>query len=232
MRQSRFFPKMDIRALYDRFNAPMVALDCGKMCAPYNPSDQPFCCDICHAVPAAYAQEWGYLRKTGDLWHVWRGDECSDDLDDPEDLRQETPEHMLLLACKGAVHCHREYRALSCRQFPFFPYISSDYRFLGLAYEWPFEKTCWVISSLSEVTTEYRAEFIRIYDHLFALWQEEFDSYVLHSEKMRDIFMARKRRIPILHRNGKAYLISPKSERLHWVDIEQLPKFGPYKLQR
>ena len=46
---------------------------------------------------------------------------------------------MLLLACQGPAHCQRPFRALSCRQFPFFPYITADDRFIGLAYEWEFE---------------------------------------------------------------------------------------------
>jgi len=47
---------------------------------------------------------------------------------------------MVLLACLGLSQCQHDFRALSCQQFPFFPYVSADYRFLGLAYEWEFEK--------------------------------------------------------------------------------------------
>ena len=47
----------DVRGLYNNFNAPIARLDCGKKCAPHNPNDVPFCCDICHAVPAAYDGE-------------------------------------------------------------------------------------------------------------------------------------------------------------------------------
>ena len=106
---------MDIRRLYDRFYAPLMALDCGRMCAPHNPSGKPFCCDICHAVPAAHPAEWAYLQRSTDLWHIWRGDECSEDSGDPAVLQAETPEHMLLLACKGPAHCQRNFRLLSCR---------------------------------------------------------------------------------------------------------------------
>ena len=68
----------DIRALYAGFDTPVTALDCGQMCAPHNPSGKPFCCDICHAVPAAYESEWRALEPVTDLWHVWRGDECAE----------------------------------------------------------------------------------------------------------------------------------------------------------
>ncbi len=217
-----------VRELYDNFDAPIARLDCGKKCAPYNPSGKPFCCDICHAVPAAYQSEWSYLQPNTDLWHEWHGDEC-DSAQEVETLKAETPESMILLACLGPDRCQRNFRALSCRQFPFFPYVTADYRFVGLAYEWEFESKCWVISNLSQVSTRYREEFVRTYDELFALFQDEFDSYAIHSEEMRSHFLEQKRRIPILHRNGGVYLLSPASERMVRVEAGKLPKFGPYR---
>jgi hypothetical protein len=210
-------PKGSIRNLYNRFDVPVTAVDCGMMCAPHNPSGKPFCCDICHAVPAVDFLEWEYLRTKTDLWHPWRGDECPAspvDRDGINDLRAQTPEHMLLLACKGPAHCQREYRAMSCRQFPFFPYITSSDRFIGMAYDWAFESTCWVIRNLGEVTDAYRQAFIQVYDELFAAGPDEYESYASLSEEMRQYFATRKRRIPILHRNGGFYLLSPESERL------------------
>ncbi len=222
-------PAIDFDTIYQDFDAPVTTIDCGKKCALYNPTGKPFCCDICQAVPAAYKDEWGYLRASTDLWHPWRGDECSSNPENPKELESKTPESMLLLACLGPQHCQREYRALSCRQFPFFPYITSDYRFLGLAYEWVFEHTCWVISNLGIVTEQYRQQFIRVYDDLFSQWMHEFESYAMRSEQIRTHFSAKRRRIPILHRNGGYYLLSPKSERLTKVIPERLPRFGPYQ---
>lgn len=222
-------PRLNLRQMYDRFNAPVTGVDCGAMCAPHNPSGKPFCCDICHAVPAAYRQEWGYLRENTDLWHEWRGDECTQDPEDAEAVRAETPEQMVLLACQGPAHCRRDFRALSCRQFPFFPYITSDYRFIGLAYEWAFESTCWVVSNLGLVTETYRREFVQTYDDLFNRWIDEMESYANLSEQMREHFAAQKRRIPILHRNGGYYLLSPVSERLRRVGVEAFQRYGPYR---
>jgi hypothetical protein len=210
-------PHLNWRQLYDGFDAPMTPFDCGQKCAPHNPNRIPFCCDICHAVPAAYHSEWEYLQVNTDLWHAWRGDECPQDPGDPADLRAETPDHMLLLACKGPAHCQREYRAVSCRQFPFFPYITSRDRFIGLAYEWEFEATCWVIHNLETVTQAYRREFVDTYDRLFAQSEDYFDGYAQLSAEMRQHFAERKRRIPVLHRNGGYYLLSPGSERLRRV---------------
>ncbi len=222
-------PEIDFRRLYDRFDENVTAFDCGAHCAAFNPGDIPVCCDICQAVPAAYQQEWEYLHRNTDLWHAWRGDECPDDATDPSELFAGTPEHMLLLACKGVSFCQRQFRAISCRQFPFFPYITSDYRFLGLAYEWVFEETCWVISHLEAVRDAYREEFVRTYDELFNLWLNDLESYAIHSQEMRAHFAAQKRRIPILHRNGGFYLLSPRSERLYRVQAQELRRFGVYK---
>jgi hypothetical protein len=220
----------DIRSFYEGFNSPIAELDCGKKCAPHNPSGKPFCCDICQAVPAAYRSEWRFLEQSTDLWHRWHGDECGDtSRGQAAQLKAETPRNMVLLACLGPSQCQRDFRALSCRQFPFFPYVTSDYRFIGLAYEWQFESKCWVISNLSSVTQRYREEFIHTYDRLFALFQEEFEQYAYHSEIMRNQFAQRKRRFPLLHRNGGYYLVSAKSERVRRIEADRLPRFGVYQ---
>ena len=134
--------------------------------------------------------------------------------DESAHLKDEVPEGMILLACKGPAHCQRNFRALSCRQFPFFPYVSSDYRFIGLAYEWEFEERCWVISNLHRVANPTG-------------WSSSpFMMRCLHSDRIFSTtmpitqsvcgsrFMEERRRIPLLHRNGKDYLVSPKSGRL------------------
>jgi hypothetical protein len=223
------FPTISFRQVYDRFDAPVTKIDCGQKCAPHNPSGKPFCCDICVAVPAAYHQEWDYLRGSTDLWRPWEASDCHKTSSPGSDLQNETPEHMRLLTCKGPNLCQRSFRAMSCRQFPFFPYITADDRFIGMAYEWTFEPTCWVISNLEQVTPEYRQEFIRTYDEIFALWSHDYESYVAASEQMRAHFDGQKRRIPILHRNGGYYLLSPASDRMQRVSPDQLKRFGPYR---
>ncbi len=220
----------DIRTLYDGFNSPIAEFDCGKECAPHNTSGKPFCCDICHAVPAVYKSEWSYLEHSTDLWHPWRGDECAGaTMKESRHIKADTPTNMVLLACLGPSQCQREFRALSCRQFPFFPYVTSDYRFIGMTYEWQFESKCWVISNLSRVTQKYREEFVRTYDKLFALFQDEFDHYAYHSERMRAEFVRRRKRFPLLHRNGGCYLVGAGTERLQRVEAASLPRFGYYR---
>ena len=222
------FP-LDIRRLYDHFHAPITEGDCGEMCRLHNPSGKPFCCDICHAVPAAYLQEWDYLMAHTHLWHAWRGDECDSKTRDSQQLSTDMPDYMCLLACLGPDHCQRDFRSMSCRQFPFFPYITADDRFIGMTYYWDFEPYCWVVSNLGTVTDRFRREFFTTYDALLNEWEEEYDSYYYLSEDMRTTFAQKRRRIPILHRNGGYYLLSPKSDRLSRIEPHQFRQFGFYQ---
>jgi hypothetical protein len=98
-----------------------------------------------------------------------------------------------------------------------------------LGWEWQFEFVCWVISNLANVTQRYREEFFRTYDKLFALFQDEFEQYASHSERMRAEFAKCKRRFPLLHRNGGYYLASARSGRLERVEPDHLPRFGMHR---
>ncbi len=226
----KHMPKLDIAALYSNFNVPVTREDCGAMCSPHNPTGKPFCCDICQAVPVAYRQEWDYLTSHSDMWHEWRGDECASEPVNPESLRSETPEHLILLACRGPEFCNREYRATSCRQFPFFPYVTSDFCFIGLSYYWDFEPVCWVISHLDRVTMEYRREFMDTFDRVFNQWPDEFESYVAMSEEAREFFAGQNRHFPVLHRNGGLYSVNPFDEQIKELSIKEFTRFGPYSI--
>jgi len=230
----------DIRTLYANFEIPITGLDCGQKCAPHNPNGIPFCCDICHAVPAAYHSEWKMLKGSTRLWHRYRGDECRSSSEHSvppgkssnlpaQAVDIDLPPGMISLACLGPNLCERENRLISCRQFPFYPYITSDYCFLGLAYDWEFEKKCWLVSRLGLVTDEYREVFVRTYDHLFAIFQGEFESYATRSEETRERYALIRRRIPIIHRDGGFRLVSPVNERIYRVTADVLPSFDPYR---
>ncbi len=223
------YPTANFDKLYHSFHAPIVHLDCGQKCASFNPNGIPFCCDICHAIPAVYDSEWEYLKKRTDLWHLWKKGKCQSAQETQEQVIEDLPDNMLLLACKGVQYCQRNYRAISCRQFPFFPYVSEDFRFIGLAYEWEFENQCWVISHLEQVSDIYRQEFVFTFDEIFNLWPEEMESYAIKFEEMRAVFKQKRQRIPILHRNGKNYLLSPHNENLQISSCTKFRKFNPYR---
>ena len=143
-------------------------------------------------------------------------------------MEAETPHYMHLMACKGPAHCERDFRAFSCRQFPFSAYITADDQFIGMTYNFDFEEVCWVISHLDQVSERYRKEFFEVYDHLLFERPSEYDNYYWLSQEVRELFIQDGRSIPLLHREGGCYLLNPKTEELTPVDARDLPKFGPY----
>jgi hypothetical protein len=222
---------VDYASLYDRFNVPIADFDCGQYCAPFNtggrngPSRGPFCCDTYHAVPTVYLEEWEYLQVNTDLWHPWQGRTPAE----TRRVQEETPDNMLLVECLGYQHCQRNFRSITCRAFPFFPYITRDDWFIGMTYYWQFEYACWVISNLQVVTPQYRGQFFAAYDELFERYPQEREGYRLLSSSMRRVFSRWGRSVPILHRDGNAYQVTPKNGKLSRVDTESFPKHGVYK---
>jgi hypothetical protein len=212
--------------IYARFQVPIAALDCGQRCSPYNEGGAPFCCDTRHTVPAAYSTEWEYLQANTDLWHVWEGRTPAE----TERLKALAPEGQVLIACKGYQLCQRGFRALTCRAFPFFPYITHQGQFIGLSIYWEYEDCCWVMNHLRVVSLEYRAEFIQTFENLFARLPGELEIFRQFSSRMRQVFGRRHSAIPLLHRDGGYYKISPRNGRARKTSPEKFRQYGPYKI--
>jgi hypothetical protein len=216
----------DFASLYAGFQAPIAKFNCGDRCAPYNERGVPFCCDTHHAVPAAYQAEWEYLQANTDLWHLWEGRTPAE----TSELTSLAPQGQVLIACLGHTQCQRGFRSLTCRSFPFFPYITRAGEFIGLSYYWEYEDRCWVISNLQVASREYLIQFIQTYDRLFLSMPAELEVFRAFSTLMRRVFGRQRRAIPLLHRSGSCYKITPKNGRLRRVAPDRLPRFGVYKL--
>jgi hypothetical protein len=216
----------DFAEIYANFDAPISAFDCGKKCAPYNAYGVPFCCDIDHAIPTAYLSEWAYLEPNTDLWQLWE----DDDPDETDRLRAEMPDGQVLIECLGHQHCQRGFRSIACRAFPFFPYVTLDREFIGLSYYWEYEDRCWVINHLDIVMLEYVRQFVATYDHVFEQFPEELKNFRYHSINMRRVFGRQKREIPMVHRDGETFTVTPRDGMLTPVDPATLPKFGDYAI--
>ena len=221
-----FHAHKSIAKLYRCFDAPISVLDCGQECAPYNENGEPFCCDTQHSIPAAYTAEWEYLQIHTNLWHRWQ----PEDAELGEALRQQTPDNMLLVECRGYAYCQRPYRTITCRAFPFFPYINGAGEFLGLSYYWVYEDRCWVISHLDCISAEYRQQFIKTFEALLVAYPAEINNFAAYSAEMRQIFVQRRRAIPLLHRNGNAYKITPANERMRRCDPADFRQYEPYAI--
>lgn len=218
--------KLDFKTLHKEFNHPVTLLDCGSKCAPYNQYGRPFCCDNTHCVPTAYQAEWLYLQTNTNLWHLWKGQDGII----TNQLRMQTPPGQVLIECLGHRLCQRAYRSITCRSFPFYPYISNQDEFIGLAYYWQFEDRCWVISNLHFVSAQFRIEFYKSYRTIFIHYPSEWQEFRHQSVVHRQVFGKRHKPIPLLHENGHDYLVNPKNGYLLQVDTQTLPKHGPYEV--
>lgn len=216
----------DFSCLYTQFEAPISALDCGEKCAPYNEGGIPFCCDTRHAVPTAYAAEWQYLHENTTLWHTWHGATPQE----TAELQAETPAGQVLIECLGAAHCQRGFRSLTCRAFPFYPYITSQDEFLGLAFYWEYRDRCWVANHLEVVSDSYRCQFVNAFNTLFARQPEERAHFAAHSQHARQHARKIRRTIPIIHRDGGVFKIRPTDESLLPANPTELPKYGDYRI--
>ncbi len=212
-------------SIYAGFEAPLSRFDCGQYCAPFN-DGEPVCCSTSNSIPVVFVEEWDYLQSQGDLWHVFEPRNKHE-----EGLRDELVEECLLVECKGYQHCERENRSLSCRAFPFYPYITQEWEFIGLAYYWYYKDRCWVISNLQIVDETYLQQFIKTYEDLFDRMPDEKATFRDYSATARRVFSRWKRTIPLLHRDGGYYKVSPKTGRLRRTTAEQFPKHGPFVVE-
>jgi hypothetical protein len=217
---------IDFSQIYKGYHGPVSVLDCGEKCAPYNERAVPFCCDIQHTVPTLYDDEWEYLRKKTDLWYELKENEVINF----DSLKIDIPSDQILMACKGHHFCQREYRAISCRAFPFFPYINRIGEFIGLSYYWEYEDRCWIISNLNAVTQEFINSTVTTFDLILDKFPSERESFWFYSTEMRKEFERKQRAITLIHRNGYFCKISPKNGRLRKISNPKIQKYGPYKV--
>jgi hypothetical protein len=205
------------RRIYDSFTAPISRFDCGRKCAPLN-DGQPVCCTTGHAVPVVDRAEWKLLRQRTDIWHVYKPTDASG-----RAVVSDLHAHCLAIECKGAAHCERENRSMSCRTFPFFPYITLEGEFFGLAYFWTFEDRCWVMSNLGVVDKQFVAEFIAAYELLFGHDVEEYTANRDQSAAMRRTFSRWNRIIPLLGRDGGYYAVEPRTHVIRPARLAEFP---------
>jgi len=214
--------------LYKVFSKPLADLDCGEKCGPYNDYGVPVCCDIQLLIPAAYDEEWTYLSKSTDLWHLWQGDQEGDF----EDLQKSLQSGQVLLECLGHQRCQRPYRSITCRAFPFYPYLSSRGEFMGLAYYRDFRDQCWIISNLDAVRQDYIKEFQGAYQRLFEIYPETWTGFLEFSAYMREQISKAGEDLILLGFSGIFYLVNPSTEEISEINADDLESFGPFKITK
>jgi hypothetical protein len=216
----------DFARIYARFQAPIARFDCGRKCAPLN-GGEPVCCSAKNAVPLVQKSEWRLLKSRTDLWHRFKPFDAAS-----RKLVEGLHQSCTAIECKGAAFCERENRSLACRAFPFYPYITVAGAFVGLAYYWDFENSCWVISNLHVVDAAFVREFVAAHEMLFAADRDEFDTFRQQSASMRRVFTRRRRVIPLIGRDGGFFKVMPRSGRILPADPARFPRHGPYRSPR
>ena len=117
--KTRRLGESDYDRLLSAFASPIAALDCGRFCAPLN-DGEPVCCTTENAVPVMDRGEWRLLSGRTDLWSRFRPKDAAG-----REIVAESGTLCVAAACKGAAFCERDNRSLSCRAFPFAPYIDA-----------------------------------------------------------------------------------------------------------
>lgn len=212
--------------LYKDFSSPLTSLNCGEKCGPYNDYGVPVCCDIQLLVPAAYEDEWVYLEKSTDLWHTWGSDRG----DDSGDLEQDLQGAQVLLECLGYQRCQRPYRSITCRAFPFYPYLNNKGEFSGLAYYRDFQEQCWIISNLDKISLDFIKEFQAVYLKLFDIYPDTRADYFEYSAYLRDQCSRRSENLILISFSGIIHLVDPATENISEINPQDLDSFGPFKI--
>jgi hypothetical protein len=215
------------RDLYREFEMPLCELDCGLKCGPHNDYGVPVCCDIQLVVPAAFELEWSYLQENTDLWQPWSSSGLID-----RDLAEQVQDGQVLLECKGYQQCQRSFRTLTCRAFPFYPYLTSQGLFSGLAYYSDFREECWIISNLAVVSTTYKVAFQGTFNKIFDLFPGSRDDFLDYCCFVRDEAAEHGEQIVVLDFQAGVGLVDPLTETVTPVGFQDLDAYGPFAVAR
>lgn len=213
--------------IYRIFPHSFSNIDCGDKCGPFNEYGVPVCCDINLIVPSAYQAEWDYLNDKTNLWQPWSSSNPID-----EDLEDDVQDGQVLLKCLGYRQCQRQYRTMTCRAFPFSPYLDSKGNFLGLVYFQEYRELCWIISNLSIVTSNYKVVFQQAFELLFEQYPESKEIYSQYSSYLRKENAISDDKIILLDFEDNVFLLDPDSEILYQVSYEDLESFGPFSITK
>jgi len=213
--------------IYRIFSRPLSNIDCGEKCGPHNEYGVPVCCDINLIIPSAYQAEWEFLKERTDLWQPWSSTNPVD-----ADLGDELQDGQVLLKCLGYQHCQRPFRTLTCRAFPFFPYLDSKGNFLGLVYFQEYRELCWIISNLSVVSSTYKVEFQQAFELLFEQYPESRESYFQYSFYLRTKNAISDDKIVLLDFENNVLFLDPDTELSYQVSYEDLESYGPFSITK
>lgn len=216
----------EFASIYERFSAPVTRFDCGRKCAPLN-KGEPVCCSTQHAVPVVDVPEFKLLQSRSDLWRRFKPYDAA-----TRKIVDDLPKGCAAVECKGVRHCERDNRSLACRAFPFFPYMTKEKVFVGLAVYWVFNDRCWLMSNLGLVDKAFVDEFVEVFDEILAKDKGEFDTFVAESASSRRVHSRLGLPLVIIARSGELMRVDPTTGAIRPHRGKAAPKYGPFRSER
>ena len=185
----------DIEFIYRNFDSTPTSFDCGKVCAPKN-EGIPFCCDSGWLLPVMYKREFAYLKEKTNLWKRFRPKTKHE-----KNIVEETDKETVFGECLGHERCDRRYRSVSCRIFPFEPYLDLEGNLLGIVFNYTLGNKCPLVDKPKLISKKFISDQIRMWNYIFKKELSERDVYRDQSIQIRR-YLSRKRK-PI-------YILTPK----------------------
>lgn len=184
-----------VAELHGLLQAPVTAFDCGTLCAPGN-GGVPVCCHAPTILPVLYKAELALLRRRTTMWtrHVPQGADA--------ELAQLARPCDVFAVCKGHLQCEREHRDLTCRTFPFEPYLDHRGRLAGLVFCFDLAHLCPLMLGDQRIEPEFLAQCLRMYARLFEFAPEEHAFHLGISRRLRRQFGQRREPIPVFTTAG------------------------------
>ncbi|MFQ6092509.1 MAG: hypothetical protein ACE5OR_07500 [bacterium] len=185
----------DFAYIYRHYDSTPLRYDCGRLCAPKN-EGIPSCCDTVRLIPVMYKREFKYLQKRTGLWKRFRPKTKHE-----KRLVAETDKGTVFGKCLGPERCDRRYRSISCRIFPFEPYLDLEGNLLGLVYNYRLGNKCPLVDKPQLISKKFVSDQIKMWKYIFKKEPSERDVYRDESIQVRR-YLSRKKK-PI-------YIFTPK----------------------
>jgi len=167
-----------LKQLYRLLSVRMTDFDCGKHCAPQN-NGVPYCCDQEKVTPVLFKDEYQWHRQRGGFWRKMPVKTKSD-----RKLVEESCSYNVFAVCPGVQNCRRTSRSLTCRLFPFEPFLDSTGCVKGLVYQDGDNRSCSLREKPQHMYNQlYIRNAIRVWQELVDTFPEDKDLYMRESRK-------------------------------------------------
>ena len=174
----RTLTEKKLKQLYRLLSVRMTDFDCGKHCAPQN-SGVPYCCDKGKVTPVLFKDEYQWHRQRGGFWRKMPVKTKSD-----RKLVEESCSYNVFAVCPGVQNCRRTSRSLTCRLFPFEPFLDSTGYVKGLVYQDGDNRSCSLMEKPQHMYNQlYIRNAIRVWQELVDTFPEDKDLYMRESRK-------------------------------------------------